>query len=239
MDTIVTKKKNNLAVSYIRVSTGDQVERGHSLPAQQQIISDYCKKNDLYLIDMFVERGKSGTTTDKRDELQRMMESLQPGTTVIVISISRLSRNVKDTLNIKEEIKSKGCKLIVLDQPYDTNTAAGDAMFNFQAVSAQYESKIISERTTQVMANMSRNGKLITRPPYGYKVVKDGKVSTLVRNEEEQEVIDAVRGMILADPGIPNSQIAKRLNDNGIKIRKSKMIYPATIKNIISYNELR
>jgi site-specific DNA recombinase len=110
----------------------------------------------------YKDEGKSGKNT-KRPELTEMLEELEAGTTAIVTSISRLSRDIGDTRNIIETIKNKGGTLTILDLNIDTGTAMGDIMMNIATSFSQFERQQTSERISTVLDNMSREGKLITK----------------------------------------------------------------------------
>lgn len=229
---------NRVAVGYVRVSTSMQVEEGHSLEAQQQSIFDYCRYHKLEFSKFYRDEGLSGGNMD-RPQLTLMLDELKPGNVVVVVSISRLSRSIKDTQQIIDTIKSKGASLSILDLNVDTNTATGELMVNMMATFAQFERKQTAERISTTMNNMSREGKLITKPRFGYKVIKDGKTSTVVEDPDEQLVIGTIRTILHNDPIATPSQIAKLLTAQGIKIRKSKTIRPDYIKKIIDSNNLR
>ena len=105
------------------------------------------------------------------------------------------------------------------------------------------EREIIAKRTATVMQQKKLDGILRSRPKYGYKVIDnpDGTSPgrTTVINQEEQDIINEIALMIDGEPKISNSEIARRLEAQGVKLRKSKQIYPATIRKIILDNHLR
>jgi DNA invertase Pin-like site-specific DNA recombinase len=90
-------------IGYIRVSSTKQ-----NTARQRRALKEAgCEK--------FYEEKISGINIE-RPELQRMMSDLQQGDTVIVHEISRLSRSVKDLLNIVDDIKMKGASLKSLNE---------------------------------------------------------------------------------------------------------------------------
>ena len=241
----MSNTNNNSAVGYVRVSTDIQVREGHSIDAQKRAIFEYCMYKKMDFKRFYKDEGISGKNT-KRAELIEMLDNLVPGTTVIVTSISRLSRDIGDTRNIIETIKNKGCSLTILDLNVDTSTAMGDFMMNVMASVSQFERKQTAERVSATLNNMSREGKLITKPRYGYKLIKQcregehgDKISKIVEDPEEQEVINKIRNMIISDPKITTAAIVRKLEGEGIKIRKAKKIYHDTVKKIIEANDLR
>lgn len=233
-----TFSPNKFAVGYCRVSTDIQVQEGHSIEAQKNTIMDYCIKNKLQFNKFYVDEGKSGKDM-QRPKLQKMLDRLVPGTVVISTAISRISRSVKDLQTIIDIIKNKASTLILLDINIDTGTAMGDLMMNITSSFSQFERKQTSERVSVVLNNMSHEGKLITKPRFGYKLIKDGDRSSLVENDEEQQVLNKIRHLIKADPKITTANIIRSLESDGVKIRKSKKIYHSSIMKIIKDNHLR
>ena len=76
-----------MKIGYIRVSTEEQN------PARQQALL-----HELGVDEIFIDKA-SGKNTD-RPELQRMMNYVRKGDTVIVESISRFARNTRDLLEL-------------------------------------------------------------------------------------------------------------------------------------------
>lgn len=227
-----------IAVGYSRVSTDKQVKEGHSIETQEQTIMEYCVRNKIRFSRFYTEEAKSGKNME-RPKLQLMLAELQPGMVVIATAVSRISRSVKDLQTIIETIKSKGATLTLLDVNIETGTANGDLLFNITAAFSQFERQQTSERISTVLDHMSREGKLITKPRYGYKIIKEGKETKIVENDEEQQVIHKIREIIRLDPMITVSAIVRRLEIEGVKIRKAKKIYHTAITKIIEANELR
>ncbi len=96
------------AIGYIRVSTEMQVNEGVSLDAQSAKIRAYCELNDLELVEIICDAGKSAKNTE-RDGLQKCLSMIASGEAqaIVVYKLDRLSRKVLDTL------KSSGKKLRV------------------------------------------------------------------------------------------------------------------------------
>lgn len=236
----MTEQIRQRAVGYVRVSTTQQVVEGHSIQQQQDQIMRYCTYKNLDLVKIYDrDAGKSGGEMEKRFDLHLMLSELEKDMVVIVVSISRLSRSIKDTQDIIEKIKNAGASLVILDLDVDTSKATGQLMLNVMSALSQFERHQTAERISNTLQNMSRNGKLQTKPRFGYSIIKNGKISELVENKEEQEVINKIRNIITEDPLITVAQITRMLQSQGVKIRKSKQPYPASVKKIIAENNLR
>ncbi len=234
------ERKPTKVFGYVRVSTDIQVKEGHSIEAQKNRIYEYCKYKKYNFDRYFVDEGKSGKDM-KREHLIEMIEALEPGIAIVVISLSRLTRSVKDGLELLNIVKNKGSNLVILDLDVDTNTPTGDLMYNIMVSVSQFERKNTAEKVSIVLNDMSSKGTLRTKPRFGYKVIgsKEDKTRELVINEEEQAVIQRIRDIINDNPDITVSNICKILEYENIKIRKCKKIYRQYITNIIKDNSLR
>jgi DNA invertase Pin-like site-specific DNA recombinase len=137
---------------YMRVSTIDQnLDR-----QEQQLKAAGCER-------IFFEK----ITGVKRDrlELNRMLEFLRQGDTVVVTDLTRLSRSTKDLIEIAELISQKGANLKSLKEAWlDTTTAHGKMLFTVFAGIAQFERDLTSERTKEGIMAAKKRGKYPGRP---------------------------------------------------------------------------
>ena len=109
-----------LACCYTRFSTDQQNQS--STIGQLKSIRAYCEKNNIELIDTYIDEAQSGANVYRKN-FQKMLSDAPTALwdTVVVYNMSRLSRSVKDTLEIKEYFKKIGKKIIsVIDQQDET-----------------------------------------------------------------------------------------------------------------------
>ncbi|MGA8943268.1 MAG: recombinase family protein [Thermoactinomyces sp.] len=144
----------------MRVSTIDQ-----NLDRQEQQLKEAgCER-------IFFE--KVTGTKRNRPELNRLLEFLRPGDTVIVTDLTRLSRSTKDLLEIAELIAKKGANLKSLKESWlDTTSAHGKMLFTLFAGMAQFERDLIAERTKEGLAAARKRGKKPGRPPVDQEKIK-------------------------------------------------------------------
>lgn len=137
---------------YMRVSTIDQ-----NLDRQEQQLKDAgCER-------IFFEK-ITGVKRD-RPELNRMLEFLRHGDTVVVTDLTRLSRSTKDLIEIAELISQKGANLKSLKESWlNTTTAHGKMLFTVFAGIAQFERDLTSERTKEGIMAAKKRGKYPGRP---------------------------------------------------------------------------
>ena len=224
---------------YVRVSTMKQVREGKSIQAQEEIIRRRCAERGMGEPTMVIEPGISGATMESRKEFMMMKQKLKRGDTIIATSLSRIGRSVKELSAFVGEMEEKGVRIIIIDKDLDLSTAQGRAFFNMLATFDQFEREIDGERISAVMQSMKREGTLVTKAPYGFKI-EGGK---LVENEEEMKMIDLIITYIHVQPDIKVAEICRRLQwevDVGnIKLRKTNKIHQKTINEIIKRHNIR
>jgi DNA invertase Pin-like site-specific DNA recombinase len=139
-------------IGYARVSTEDQ-----HLDTQLQVLNlAGCKK-------LFQE--KLSGRTRHRPELQRLLEQLRKGDTVIVTKLDRLARSTRDLLEITETIKLSGAGLKSLSEPWaDTTSPAGKMILTVFAGIAEFERELILERTSIGRDAAKKRGVKFGRP---------------------------------------------------------------------------
>jgi DNA invertase Pin-like site-specific DNA recombinase len=130
-------------VGYARVSSV-----GQSLDVQKSKLEAYgCEK-------LFKEK-LTGTTAN-RPQLQKMLEYVRDGDSVVITKLDRLARSTFHLTEIANGLKQKGVELIVLDQNIDTNTSTGRLLFNLLASISEFETEIRKERQLDGI-NMARD----------------------------------------------------------------------------------
>lgn len=202
-------------IGYVRVSTVMQANDGVSLDVQSAKIRAYCQLNDLELVDIVTDAGKSAKNTD-REGLQTCLEKLANGeaTELVVYKLDRLSRKVLDALNLINAIEACGGNLHSINEKLDTSSALGKFFVNMSFSLAQLESNQISERVTACMSYAKEQGQHLGQPSYGFKMVE----KKLVKIDTEYQIIELVND--LKANGATLQEIADELNIKGITTKR-------------------
>jgi DNA invertase Pin-like site-specific DNA recombinase len=205
-----------------------QVNEGVSLDAQSAKIRAYCELNDLELVEIICDAGKSAKNTE-RDGLQKCLSMIASGEAqaIVVYKLDRLSRKVLDTLNLISEIESHGASLHSISEKLDTSSALGKFFVNMTAALAQLERDQISERVTMAMSHKKNEGQHCGRAAYGFEMVD----KELVKVESQFEAIAIIREMRAS--GAALRAIADRLNGEGIPTQRGGKWQASTINQII------
>ena len=144
-----------MKIGYVRVSTEEQNT------ARQEIML-----RELGVDELFVDRA-SGKNAD-RPELNRMMNFVRRGDTVIVESISRFARNTRDLLDLVEQLTAKQVEFVSRKEAIDTTTPTGKFMLTEFAAVAELEREYILQRQREGIAIAKQQGKYRGRPPKVY-----------------------------------------------------------------------
>lgn len=181
------------SIGYCRVSTVDQAVDGVSLDAQRARIVAWCaaRESPLDPSDVYTDAGISGKRADNRPGLSAALDAVcRTGGVLVVYSLSRLARSVRDTLAIAERLAASRADLVSLTEQIDTTSAMGKMFFRLMAVLAEFERDLISERTRTALAHKRSRGERIGQVPYGRRLAPDGR--TLEPDPSELEVLDLV-----------------------------------------------
>lgn len=100
----------------------------------------------------------SGTSRAGREELERMLDFVQPGDTLMVTRVDRLARSIGDLQDIVRQLRAKGVALKATEQPIDTATAAGKAFLDMLGVFAEFETNLRKERQMEGIAKAKAEG---------------------------------------------------------------------------------
>jgi len=171
-----------------------------SLEAQKARIAFWAQANGYQLRRVHVDAGLSGGKAANRPSLQAALEEVcRERGALVVYSLSRLARSVKDTLSIGDRLDSAGADLVSLSESIDTTNAAGKMVFRMLAVLAEFERDLVVERTTMAMAHKRSRGERVGELPFGYRLAADG--THLEPDEAEQATLSRLR--TLRGEGIP------------------------------------
>lgn len=113
--------------------------------------------------EVYIDR--MGGKNTNRPELQKMMEYVRRGDTVVVESISRFARNTRDLLELVEKLTAKGVEFISKKEAIDTTTPTGKFMLTVFGAVAELEREYILQRQREGIAIAKANGVYKGRKP--------------------------------------------------------------------------
>ena len=186
------------ALGYVRVSTGQQVESGAGLDAQRAALEAEAQRRG-WTLEIATDAGLTGKNM-RRPALADALDRLDRGEVDVLVSakLDRVSRSVADFARLLERANSRGWRLVLLDLGVDTSTPAGEFVANTIANSAQYEGRLIGQRTREGLAAKRAAGVRLGRPPVlprevVERIVRERGTGATLRSIAEGFTADGVR----------------------------------------------
>ena len=130
---------------------------------EQQNLDRQLDMLQKYGVDFIYNEKMTGTKRN-RPELEKLLERLTEGDTIVVESLSRLGRSTKDLIWLMETFNSKGVNLISLKESIDTTTSTGKLLFTLMSAIAQFERDVIADRTREGLNSARARGRKGGRP---------------------------------------------------------------------------
>ena len=136
---------------YARVSTADQC-----LHRQTDALKNYN-------VDKIFCEKVSGTKKN-RPELDKLLAAVESGDTIVIESLSRLGRSVKNLAELMEFFNENNIRLVSLKETIDTTSSTGRLLFAIISSLAQFELDVLAERTSEGLKAARSRGRLGGRP---------------------------------------------------------------------------
>jgi len=216
-------------LGYVRVSSEMQKKKGNSIDLQNKKINEYCLLNDFDLIDVYEDDGISGMSIDKRDGYKGMLDYMKENSVdgIVVWSLSRLGRRMKDVVEFMDYLKVNGIKFWSIKENLSNDDKIGSLIMNILSSINEFEVEVIRERIRDVKRNKKENGEVYGRMMYGFDNV-NGK---MVENKDEKRVISRIKNF--RSRKWSWRKISNRLNDEGIKSKEGKIWYDGSVYNVM------
>lgn len=143
--------------------------------------------------DRLFEETASGARID-RAQLQAAIEFARAGDTIVVWKLDRLARSLSQLIQTVEGLAERGVGIRSLTETIDSASAGGKLIFHIFGALAEFERAVIRERTREGLLAARKRGRIGGRP------------SAL----SDRDIV--VARTLLADPSIPVTEIANRLD---------------------------
>ena len=214
---------------YCRVSTEIQKLKDNSIKSQIKFISDYCEFNKLELVKVFRDEGISGLKKN-RDGLNELFKNLKKDKIdcLIVYSLSRLGRKLKDVLEFIETLNKNNIKFISIKENFNNDEVVGKLMLGILGSINEFEVNILSDRIKDVKQyKKSKNEVYCGNILFG--MYKRGK--KLIKNNNELEILKLI--VKLRDKKkMSYGRISNYLNSKGIKSKEKCQWYGNSVRSV-------
>lgn len=126
-----------------------------------------------------------------RPELERALDYVRDGDTLIVTKPDRLARSTADLLDIASRLEGKGVTLRILSMNVDTSTPTGRLMLALLGGIAAFERDLMLERQREGIAKAKSEGKYKGRAPTARR-----KTDEVIRLKAEGKTGDAIAAQL-------------------------------------------
>lgn len=226
------------AAAYPRVST-EQEEQANSYEAQVDYYKNLINgRPELELVDIYTDKGISGTNLKHRNGFNKMIEDDRAGLIDLIVtkSVSRFARNTLDTISLTRKLKAKVVEIFFEEQNVYTFDSNGERMLTILASMAQEESRNISENVKWGKKKKAVDG--YSQVGYsnflGYNKHENAKIGLKV-NEEQAEVVRFVYREFLKGRSV--NTICHMLEKRKIETPRHKAHWHTTTVTSILKNE--
>lgn len=163
-------KGHKMLIGYARVSTDDQ-----NLDLQKDALTKIgCER--------ILEDHLSGAK-DQRPGLQKAFDYARKGDTLVVWRLDRLSRSLKDLIEMVNLLDEKGIGLKSIHESIDTSSSSGKLIFHFFGALAEFERNLIRERTQAGLQAARARGRSGGRP----KSLNSDKMALAIKLYDEKK----------------------------------------------------
>lgn len=203
-----------------------------SIDAQIRAIEEYADKNDIKIVNKFIDRAKSATS-DKRPAFQEMIKYCEADNTgismVIVHKLDRFSRDKYDSAMYKQKLKVKGIRVVSVLENLDNSPESLILESVIEGMAQYYSANLAREVAKGQKENALKALHNGGDAPLGYDVAFD---KTYLVNEEEAQAVKIIFDMYVN--GYSYSNIIDKLNDLGYKTKRGNKFGKNSLHGILS-----
>lgn len=205
------------AIVYARVSTEEQAKNGASLDAQVNVLTQVAEERGWNVRVVREQASGKSMTPRARPLLNVSLKELSNGEAqyLLAVRIDRISRNVEEFARLMTLSRKQGWAMVLSEMDLDTTTSQGEFMANVQISVAQYERRLIGDRTKAGLAQRKAEGVQLGR--------RASLPVDVVKRIKQERAAGATLSAIangMTDDNVPTAQGGKRW-------------YPSTIKKVL------
>lgn len=203
-----------------------------SIDAQIRAIEEYADKNNIKIVNKFIDRAKSATS-DKRPAFQEMIKYCEEDKTgvsmVIVHKLDRFSRDKYDSVKYKQRLKMKGISVISVTEKLDNSPESVILESVIEGMAQYYSANLAREVAKGQRENALKALHNGGDAPLGYDVAFD---KTYLINEEEAQAVKIIFDMYVN--GYSYGNIIDKLNNLGYKTKRGNKFGKNSLHGILS-----
>lgn len=220
---------------YLRISdekkeAGKRVESEETLRNHKETLVNFANKNN-YTYEIFQEVLSGGISDiEDRPQLHSLLQRIEEFDAILVVELSRLSRNGKISELVLEYCQDYRKLIITPESAYDLNNEMDALMFRLGSAISEHERKIIGKRIKNNKLQMTKLGLNASGSvPLGYK--RNPSTKKLEIDEDKAEIVRYA--FKLCQDGYGASKISKALNDLNHRTARGNRFTTRAVKEML------
>ena len=217
--------KPRKAILYIRVSTDEQAEKGHSLAHQDEMLRRYCVINNIEIVAFFKEDYSAKTFA--RPEFKKLLEfqKRKGGADLLLfLKWDRFSRNAPEAYMMISKLNKLGIEPQAIEQPLNMEIPEQKFLLALYLTAPEVEN---DRRSLNILAGMRKamkEGRYMGTASYGYKHGRtESNKPTIVPSAEKDMVLLSYQMMATGNYHIED--LRKLLNKKGMRLGRTQFWY--------------
>lgn len=235
VDIMQTRK----AVLFARVSTKEQEELGHSLPAQMERLREYAKRKGFEVIREFSFSESAGLKIRHRfEEVLAYLRSQKTMPALLCQNVDRITRNFRDAVDLDDMRLKEGLEVHFTQENFVLNgKSTGTELFMWETkvfMAKQYINRLTDDANRSIQYKL-QNGECISLAPLGYLNVDDPQTgrSTVILDKERAFLMKRLF-LDYSTGAFSQREMADKANQWGLRTIKGNAISVQTINKILS-----
>ena len=229
------KSKALSTAIYVRVSTEEQAQEGYSIRGQTEKLKQYALLKDWEIYNVYSDEGISGKNIVDRPAINRLIDDIRVGkvNNVLVFKVDRLTRSIKNLMELVEIFDEYNCAFSSLNESIDTDTPSGRMFLKIIGIFAEFERENLVSRLKLGFERKVKEGYTLATHwfSYGYVRRKGEKIQEI--QPEEAIIVKDIFSMYV-DENISMAKIAKTLNQRKIETKMGASWATSTVKKILT-----
>lgn len=217
---------------YIRVSTEEQAKEGFSINAQTEKLKQYAFARGWIIHDFYIDEAKSGKDLEGRPDVLRLLKDVvdKKIDNVLVYKIDRLTRSMKNLIELIELFSQENCAFNSLMESIDTTSATGRMFIKIIGIFAEFERENLAERVSFGFEQKALEGNYNGHSIYGYDYTKG--TQELLINKDEAKIVKDIFAMYLK--GKSMTEICDYLIETKVPTKRGGSWYPSSMLSILT-----
>lgn len=212
------------AILYVRVSTDEQADKGHSLAHQEEQLRRYCLHNNIEVTILY--REDHSAKTFERPQFKTMIEAVKKkqvkASLLLFLKWDRFSRNAPEAYNMISQLNKLGIEPQGIEQPLNLEIPEQKFLLALYLTAPEVENDRRSMNTIAGMRKAMKEGRYLGLAPFGYSHSRnEHNRPCIVPSPEEAKWVQLAYEM-MSTGQYAIDELGRILRDKGMRLPKSR-----------------